>query len=206
MVWFLYFILQVLTKILCYITNPIVVLFCDEYGELPRIFRMWQTWDDSCNPRFYVLEHVPSFLRYDYDKHYREYKGTTPELKAVNRERYFAELIDPDFTFKEKVQRYICRVMWLYRNCAYGFAFWCYGRKIDGKTLVYKINEEHERFASVESKSILTRPWVYKNDKDFFGGKMRWCIYAGWKINEGEQSVQQCMLAIRVLAVRFNKD
>ena len=167
---------------------------------------MWQTWDDSCNPRFHVMEVVPKFLRYDYDKHYKEYKATTPELKAVGRERWFAELIGPSFTTKERVQRYICRVLWLYRNCAYGFAFWCFGRKIDGKNLKYTVNEEDIRFCYDESKSILTRPWIYKNSSSFFNGKLEWNIYAGWKMDEGVQIVQQCMIAIRIFAIKIRKD
>ena len=71
--------------------------------------------------------------------------------------------------------------------------------------MVYKYNHPDKRFGSVESKGILTRPWLYKNDSDFFGGKMRWCIYAGWKMDENTQTVQQCMIAIRVFAFRFNK-
>jgi len=203
MIWPLYAILQFCFTLLCYLTNPIVVLFCDENGELPSIFRMWQTWDDSCNPRFYILEKVPGFLKYDYDRHYREYQATTPDLEKVNRTRWFAEVVDPNFTFKEKVQRYICRVMWLYRNCAYGFAFWCFGRMIDGKNMKYTKNEEFIKFGYDTSRNILTRPWTYKNSSKFFGDRLEWNIYIGWKIDDGLDSTQQCMIAMRIFSIKF---
>lgn len=47
--WFLYAPLQLLIMIICYITNPIVVLFSDENGELHGFLRKWQTFDDSCD-------------------------------------------------------------------------------------------------------------------------------------------------------------
>lgn len=37
--WFLYAPLQLLIMIICYITNPIVVLFADENGELHGFLR-----------------------------------------------------------------------------------------------------------------------------------------------------------------------
>ena len=47
--WFLYAPLQLLIMIICYITNPIVVLFADKDGELHGFLRKWQTFDDSCD-------------------------------------------------------------------------------------------------------------------------------------------------------------
>lgn len=41
--WFLYAPLQLLIMIICYITNPIVVLFADENGELHGFLKKWQT-------------------------------------------------------------------------------------------------------------------------------------------------------------------
>lgn len=188
--------------IVCWITNPIVCLFCNEEGELPEIFRMWQTWDDSCNPRFYILEHVPGFLRYDYDRHYEEYKGTTPELEAVGRTRWFVRVKDGNFSTKEKIQRYICRVMWLSRNCGYGFAFWCFGRMVDSNNIEYKFKKDGESLLYDKSKSILTRTWSYKNERNIFGN-VYWNLYIGWKVDNGMSGKMQCMVAIRILAFEF---
>jgi hypothetical protein len=59
MVWIFYFIGSFLAMVLCYLTNPIVCLFSDEYGELHGFLKYWQTWDDSLNPRFFVVEKAP---------------------------------------------------------------------------------------------------------------------------------------------------
>lgn len=209
MIWLLYEPLNILFMLLCFFTNWFVLLFCDEEGELPRIFRMWQTWDDSCNPRFHVLEEVPSFLKYDYDKHYREYRSTNKELKALGRDRCYARVIDPDFTLKERIQRYCCRLLWLTRNCSYGFSFFLLGKLIDGKNMtILKYaadNEGHKMyFAADMSKPLWNRPWVLKSTMPI-NKKLRWEIFAGWKINPlEEKSKVQRMIAHRI-AFRFIK-
>ena len=42
MLWPLYAIAEAISVIIAYITNPIVVLFADEYGNLPNCFRWFQ--------------------------------------------------------------------------------------------------------------------------------------------------------------------
>ena len=55
MIWLLYAPLNFIIMIIGYILNPIICLFCNEEGELPEIFSLFQTWDDSCNPRFFIM-------------------------------------------------------------------------------------------------------------------------------------------------------
>ena len=62
-----YLIFSLIITVVCYITNPIVVLFANELGELPGFLANWQTWDDSLDPRFFVVNKVWSIFRYDYD-------------------------------------------------------------------------------------------------------------------------------------------
>lgn len=57
--WFIYAPLQLLIMIICYITNPIVVLFADKDGELHGFLRKWQTFDDSCDSEDCVTKYVP---------------------------------------------------------------------------------------------------------------------------------------------------
>ena len=96
-------------QFLCYITNPIVVLFCDKYGNLPKIFRLWQTYDNCLDIDWMITEGVvPKIFRYDFKKHYKYY----PEEKS-NEELVpgHVAILDDDFTFKERVQRYFCRLL-----------------------------------------------------------------------------------------------
>lgn len=189
-------ILNLIVMVLCYITNPIVVLFANENGELPGFLSLWQTHDDSLDPRFFVVDKAPSIFKYDYDKHYEEYLGSTPELEEIGRTRWFTKIKDPNFTIKERIQRYFCRVLWLTRNNSYGFSFWWFGQMVDNKNMVYPINREGEYFGYDKSKNILITPWVYKNDRPITS-KICWCVFLGWKIGPQDTGVKRYMIANR---------
>lgn len=207
MIWLLYAPLNIVCMILGYLTNPIVCLFANEEGELPGFLHYWQTWDDSLNPRFYVLEHAPKIFRYDYDKHYKEYWGTTPKLAALGRKRCFVHIVDPNFTMKERIQRYFCRVLWLYRNCAYGFAFYVFGRFANGTTCkgFDKRDDAGHRFYAIWDtyESVLTRVWSVKSSMPITK-HIRWEVYLGWKIDPSVDEDRQCMITNRI-AFRFMK-
>lgn len=68
--YFIFSFLQLICMLICYLTNPIVVLFANKEGELPKVLRLWQTWDSSLDNRQYVLYDCPKFLRYDFDDYY----------------------------------------------------------------------------------------------------------------------------------------
>ena len=63
MKWFLIATLQWVATLFCMITTPLVVLLCDEEGELDGIFHLWQTWDDSCYAEQMATESAPNFLQ-----------------------------------------------------------------------------------------------------------------------------------------------
>lgn len=138
--------------VLCYITNPFVVPFADINGELPSFLKYWQTWDNSCYCRESV-EFSPKFLQYDWARHYREYKGTDPYLASVNRDRWFVSCIDPNFSLWERVQRYCCGVLWLTRNCSYGFSFYMLGLTVS-PTLEIKESKILNLFARFTGKDF----------------------------------------------------
>lgn len=81
--WFIYAPLQLLIMIICYITNPIVVLFADKDGELHGFLRKWQTFDDSCDSEDCVTKYVPKWIRYDFYKYYRSEKQYDPNYGRV---------------------------------------------------------------------------------------------------------------------------
>lgn len=207
MIWFIYAPLQILAVIFCWLTNWFVCLFADKNGELPHVFRMWQTWDDSLNPRCYVMEMGPKFLRYDWDKHYVEYKVSVGKLEAAGQNRWVAKCINDDFTLKERIQRYLARVFWINRNCAYGFAFWCFGNTVDQDHVVERTRKEGNHELTIgwdTSKSIWTRPWWIKSDLKI-SKHLEWNNYLGWKWWASGIKKRRCMIANRV-AVRISKD
>lgn len=177
----IYATLQLLCTLLCYLTNWLVVFFASEEGELPGPLRLWQTWDDTLDNST-DIKRLPSFLQYDWAEHYIQDK--TGERGQI---RYVEELIKP-FTFTEKVKRYFCRCHWLYRNCAYGFAFYVFGRDIHPD---YYVKMEQEKYLIMDNAG----GWAYKDWSPMKFG--HWKIYLGWKIqrNLGEH---RAMIATRI--------
>ena len=200
--WLIYLPFSLLLTVICYITNPIVLLFCDEDGELPSFLHLWQTWDNSCNPSD-VTKHkqLPSFLLYDWPKHYEETYGTTPELAKVGRKRWFTKCIDTHFTLWERIKRYICRVYWVIRNCCYGWAFWVLGitpgirwvtERDDGETQF--LHEDYDWW-------WLDGAWRYKSTAPIctvLGWTIRWNILLGWKVDESARIDSRAMIANRI--------
>ena len=192
--WLIYLIPSLLSTVLCYLTNWVIVLFADINGELPGIFKYWQTWDNAVFCRESV-EFAPKFLQYDWNAHYREYKDTTPELKAWNRERWFVVCVNPYFTFVEEVKRYVCGVLWLMRNNAYGFAFYLLGATV---TPILAIKQSEN---TISVQEVNGDAWMYKNTApifSLFGYTVHWNNLLGWKIDESAKFDTRAMIANRV--------
>ncbi|MCQ2282381.1 MAG: hypothetical protein MJZ99_07135 [Bacteroidales bacterium] len=185
----------IIATLVCYLTNPFVVLMADEQGELHGFWHLWQTWDDSLDSAYYMREVVPKWLDYDYDKHYTTYNDTDTWTALYGKTRQFS-LLRPDvqWTTKERVQRYFCRVLWLYRNNAYGFLL--YGLGADLTHIKWHINEQDHFFGSVGS--WLTEPFVYKDERRICSW-LKAKVYIGWKSYPGNTEPQRCMLAYRIL-------
>lgn len=203
--WFIYFLLSLVFMILCYLTNPMVVPFCDINGELPWFLHYWQTWDNSVFCKESV-DCAPSFLKYDWDKHYEEHLDSDAYLHSVNRQRWYVTCKDPNFTFVERLKRYCCGVLWLTRNCSYGFAFYLLGLNI-APTLEIKESENTIFVREVLGKGLYGA-WMYKNTAPIFtlwGWTVRWNNLLGWKIDTSAQYDTRAMIANRI-AFSFEKE
>lgn len=197
--WFLYAPLQLLIMIICYITNPIVVLFADKNGELHGFLRKWQTFDDSCDSEDCVTKYVPDWMRYDFCKYYWAEKRYDPNYgRVMKRSINIASL-----PLIDKLKRYCCRLFWLSRNCAYGFALDWFGATInpDGVVVIddYNVGE-------FERNILVTRDlkyWKIYNSMRILNTNYRWKIYLGWKIHN-VQSIHRAMLALRMWFCKAN--
>lgn len=198
MKWFFQMILELLAMIVAYATNWLVVFFCDEHGWLPKCLKWWQTYDNCLDVEWMITEGiVPKCFRYNYKKHYvyhYEYKDGEVMIPG------YVELINADFTFKERAQRYFCRVLWLYRNSNYGFSYYVNGRDVDGaKNIVKKDIKEpnNEQWISYIPNCLWNITWSVFYCKQY----CRWFrlrIYIGWKLKGIRNGKQRCMLAISV--------
>lgn len=208
--WLLLCVVDVIFNIICYLTNPIVVLFANEVGELPAIFKWWANWDDGMDVDWMIYEHhVPKWAEYDFNRHYKYYSEW--EAWEQGKSKGYVMLLDGNFTLKERFQRYVCRLVWLYRNCAYGFSYYVTGRDVDGSQLIDK-----SRLVLGQKLTIkyyknwkTTGPFVVYgmirwNPKDV--SWLKWTkidhrfifkVFLGWKchsVKSGEQS--RCMLVL----------
>lgn len=202
MIYLLYLLGALLTTVLCYLTNPLVVLFADENGELHGWLRYWQTWDDSLDSSYFMREVIAKTfpaLDYGYNNHYVHSVDTTDELAVLGRTRNYSTLTTP-LTTKEILQRYVCRVLWLYRNNAYGFSFYFLGRDVDGGDMVMKSTGDVVSGCSHKG-SAWNSVWIYKNDSQICG-RLYWKIFLGWKIDYHASGKKRAMLANRI-AIRF---
>ena len=190
--WLLLAVVDVLFNIIAYITNPLVLLFADELGNLPGWALWWANWDDHLDVEWMISEHhVPKWAEYDFNKHYRYY-SEWEALEKTGVFRGYVELLDPDFTLKERFQRYVCRLAWLYRNCAYGFSYYVTGVTVNGADI-----QERKTYAK-DGYLFKTAPnaWVLRYNGKSFAKGHNWKIFLGWKMHSVESTeTTRCMLA-----------
>lgn len=54
MKWLLQAVAEVIATVIAYLTNWLVVLFADEYGQLPKALKLWQTYDNPLDVEWMV--------------------------------------------------------------------------------------------------------------------------------------------------------
>ena len=178
---------NMLCMALCYLTNWFVVLFADKYGNLPKIFKLWQTYDNCLDIAWMIYENnVPKFAQYDFNKHYLyhfENKGDGYMIPG------YVDLIDENFTLKEKFQRY-------------GFAYYIFGKTINPSDVKIYIDQK-DYFFAIDTKNNI---FCLKDDR-------KWCkyfkksIYLGYKFRSasGAKHPLRSMLANRINPFRLVK-
>lgn len=201
MKWFIMVVLQWAATLFCMITTPLVVLLCDEEGELAGIFHLWQTWDDSCYAEQEATESAPKFLQYDWHGKYYTVEEVIPN---TGRTRRLAKKYPwATFTTKERIKRYLCAVLWLWRNPAYGFSFYLFGRDVDLSDMRWITFVDNHRIGYDRADKSWNTAWCIKDDR-YICKYIRKSWYLGWKIPTTGQGVVRCMIASR-LSLRFKK-
>lgn len=191
--WFLMAIIDLLFNVVAYITNPLVVLTASEYGNLPWLLTWWDNYDDCMDVEWFIKEgHVPSWCVYDYDKHYK-FHDSNEALKTRGICKSYVDILDWNFTLKERIQRYVCRVLWLYRNCAYGFSYYVTGIDVRKADVVEIKTEKKDGYIYYETPYA----FCYKDERPSFG-KHHWDNFVGWKFQSVTNDVERCMLAFRI--------
>ena len=192
--WILYTIVDILFNIIAYLTNPFVLLTANDVGEMPPFLdRYWNNHDDHLDIDWMIDEgHVPKIFRYDFHRHYKYHDPYEAE-QITGEYRGYVDLLDPNFTLWERVQRYFCRLIWLYRNNAYGFSYYVTGIDINADDVEKIKTEEKDGYTWY----VTDYAFCYKDERPSFFG-MKWDNYVGWKFKSIDHPTERCMLAVRI--------
>jgi hypothetical protein len=179
-----YFCLAIAWKLICYVFNPLVVLFADDDGNLPRWLYWFQTHDSSLDqPEEWVAKHWNKWFLYrENDKLYC-------------------------------LKRYLRRVKWLYRNTGYAFRYNILGYDVNKNDWIIVHDDENIsdvagvtgwHFSYDALKPLWKRGWCFY----LVRGYGRYCIraYFGWKFYH-KRNDKRIMLAMHFNPImRFGRE
>jgi hypothetical protein len=136
LVWLLYFIPALLVELACYLLNPLAAIFTrkevrtDRAKILGGVVTMER--DYLLKPLMYFQTHDNAVDEWWYDGYAKD--SHFKWLREATQEEY-----DNSWWL-----RYVCRVMWLYRNNAYGFLFYWFGKPIEPITRLYEYGVDEQ--------------------------------------------------------------
>jgi hypothetical protein len=171
LLWLIYFPLQLAVSIFCKLTAPLACIFVVKRIRTDRVkiygneeltfdreylwgpFSLWHSHDNACDEYFFG-----DFSRY----------SIFPFIRNCTREKYASSWFI----------RYFYRLLWVYRNTAYGFAYHVFGR--DTKTQTW-----------FQIKKDVPLVFGYYNS-----------LNVGWKTHRSAPDPDRAMYAGRVLGLR----
>jgi hypothetical protein len=178
-IWLLYFIPALVVEIFCYLTNPIVALFVIRELRTDRVKR--EPWNNGTFTfeREYLIKPLRYFMTHD--NALDEWWYGAFNLKS--HFKFLREATQHDYDNSRWI-RYCCRVMWMYRNNAYGFMYNWFSRPLE--PILYS-KEYHVE----DSGQLWWKLEVYKSSFKLEAQIPIWktnrymTINMGWKIHKG---------------------
>ena len=179
LIWVIYFIPALAVEIMCYLLNPIVALFTTSEPRLDRVkrapwnnktytlerdyllkpFRWFQTHDNAVDEWWYGAFNTESFFKF---------------LREATQEDY-----DNSWWI-----RYCCRLMWMYRNNAYGFLYNLFSRpfeeRVDFKE--YGIEDSGKLWYLLQ---IYPSSWKLEIQIPIWKLNRYMSVNCGWKAHKG---------------------
>lgn len=172
--WVVLFPLVLLTKVLATVLAPLIAVFITTSPRTDRVKRMGNT--QVTLEREYLIK--PLYWFQTHDNAVDEYWwGCFNESSVL---RYLREATQEQYDTSRKL-RWLCRVMWLWRNCAYGFSYNLFSKPLD-ETL-----SEVEQGVKGGKWSCFTQrksSWQFKATypiRDWF----KITVNIGWKEHDG---------------------
>ena len=173
--WLLLYPLNLIVELIAYLCAPIVALFITKRERLDRVKRLGN--QQISMKREYLVDWLYWFQTHD--NAVDEYwwgcfsdDSIFSYLKNGTQEQYDTS----------KVFRYLCRVMWLWRNCAYGFSYNIFGVPLDKTEFVKEYGTKHQGFwylftkreSSFQLEMQIPTPWSWHISTNI-----------GWKEHDG---------------------
>lgn len=186
--WMAYFPLALLVELVCYILNPIVCLFTRKEVRTDRAKILGGV---VTMPRDYLLKPLMYFQTHDNAVDEWWYDGYAKDSFF----KFLREATQEDYD-KSWWIRYLCRVMWLYRNNAYGFLFYWFSTPVE--------DLEYEKVVGVEDSGKF---WMhYQAFKHSFKFECQIPILFTnryYSINIGWKAHRSAPLPLKMFANRF---
>jgi len=187
-IWLLYFIPAILIELVCYVSAPIVALFIRtelRYDVVKRLNKKMVTM-----PRDYLIKPLMYFQTHDnaVDEWWYGMYNVGHWFKFAR------DWTQSDYDTKSWV-RYYCRVMWLWRNSAYGFHYALFSRP---KELPLSVHEY-----GIEDVNFWYKLQLFKSSFQFELqlplGKRYLSINIGWKAHK---FTERLLYANRIISFR----
>lgn len=190
--WLAYFIPNLFIEAVCLILAPVVARYVTKAERTDRVKRLgnrqvtmqreylvkplywFQTHDNALDEYWWGMFNTSSFI---------------PYIKNATQAQY-------DTSSK---LRYWCRVLWLWRNCAYGFSYNLFGRDVVGESKTTEVGNEESGYW----KKVILRSnsWQLKAHYPIAFG-LYIDINIGWKEHKG---FPRAMYADRIFSLKFKK-
>lgn len=177
LLWALLFIPNLLIYLACMILNPVVALFVtkrDGREYLVKPLYWFQTHDNPVDEYWYGGYFTDSFFRYVREASPYQYESSA-------------------------WLRYVCRLFWLWRNCAYGFSYNLFGRDLIGEEVVTETG--NEKFGKWRRFILRSNSWQLKAHIPI-GFGLQLDVNIGWKTHKG---FPRAMYADRLISFRYNQ-
>lgn len=176
MLWILLFIPALLVEVVCYALNPIVCLFVRKEPRTDRVKRIdnkQHTFD-----REYLIKPLMWFQTHDnaLDEYWWGLFTVYSIFPAVKN------ATQQDYDSKWWL-RYLCRVLWLYRNNAYGFLYNLFSRPVEEDLKVYTRGTKKKTFWY--ELAIRKSSWQFETHIPVPLTKKYMSINIGWKAHKG---------------------
>lgn len=190
--WFLYFIPALVIELLCYILAPIVALFITTRPRTDVVKRLDKKIVTM--PRDYLI--APLYWFQTHDNAVDEWW-----FGVYNTDHWFKfarEWTQADYTDKITV-RYYCRLMWLWRNCAYGFHYALFSRAKESIAKTYSYG--------IESAGLWYQLQIFKSSFQLEAhipllGRRYYSLNIGWK---SHKETEKLLYANRIIGFRKYK-